>query len=193
MRLVHRHGARLLQRRLCTAGAATVDAAADVEDVKRPFVLSKTELMELPCARFPGRIHVVTDAESEKRVFHHLQGTRTLGFDTESRPTYQKGQERSPVVLVQIATSTEVVLYRVGPVASRPKHAKKANHSTGKQRNACQHSLTAWRSGEWSPPSPYANLVRERYCTASGDFVPNSDLPARAFSNLTRKELQVRA
>ena len=183
-----------LGRRLCTAGAATVDAAADVDaddELSRPFVLSKTDLMELPCVRFPGRIHVVTDAESEKRVFHHLQKTRTLGFDTESRPTYRKGQERTPVTLVQLATDTEVVLYRVGPAASdAKKKTKRRRGKSAKQTNGFQQSLEAMRSGQWSPPPPYANLVRERYCTASGAVVPDDGLAAKAFTTLTRKELQ---
>ena len=54
--------------------------------------INKDELKELPKTVFPGRIHVIqSEAETEKAVAY-LQSQPILGIDSETRPSFTKGQ-----------------------------------------------------------------------------------------------------
>ena len=145
--IVHRPVRSALRRRfLCGASASAtvaevkddvVEAVAPALDANRPFFISKEKMMEMPCSQFPGSIHVVTDEQSESRVFHLLRGAKVLGFDTEMRPTFTKGQARWPVTLIQIATESDVILYRCGPAAtlsSSSGAARRRRHRLAEQR-----------------------------------------------------------
>lgn len=61
--------------------------------------------MQLPILRYEGTIHLnATDLD--------LRHERVIGFDTETRPTFRKGQSHPPA-LVQIATSRAVYLFQL--------------------------------------------------------------------------------
>ena len=40
----------------------------------------------------PANIHIVTDAASAAFAHRHLSQASVLGFDTETKPVFQKGQ-----------------------------------------------------------------------------------------------------
>jgi ribonuclease D len=66
--------------------------------------------MQLPIARYHGPIHLVqteADLRAAQQALHH---ERLIGFDTESRPTFRKGQSHPPA-LVQIAGHSAVYLF----------------------------------------------------------------------------------
>ncbi len=81
--------------------------------------LSKAEINALPVGAFAGRIEVVesTAAAPACAALHAaagLGGRRVLGFDTESRPSFRRG-ERHPIALVQLATAELACLFRIDP------------------------------------------------------------------------------
>lgn len=61
---------------------------------------------------FPGKIHLIkTDAELEA-VSNQLLEAQELGFDTETRPAFKKGESYN-VALLQLATETDAFLIRL--------------------------------------------------------------------------------
>ncbi len=74
--------------------------------------ITKEQIAELPIAVFPGRIIVVqTQAESEKAI-SYLEKFDTIGFDTETRPSFTKGQMRK-IALMQLSTEDTCFLFRL--------------------------------------------------------------------------------
>lgn len=67
-------------------------------------IISKEELASLPLFRYEGPIHLIrTDAE----LVHHITDLRrekVIGFDTETRPSFRRGQNYLPTV-IQMATA----------------------------------------------------------------------------------------
>lgn len=69
-------------------------------------------MKELPKTFFPGRIYVVqSEAEIEKAVAY-LQSKSVLGIDSETRPSFTKGQMHK-VALLQIASEECCFLFRL--------------------------------------------------------------------------------
>lgn len=66
------------------------------------------ELMQLPILHYDGPIHLVTTATELRAIRHE----RVVGLDTETRPTFRKGQSHPPS-LVQIATARAVYLLQL--------------------------------------------------------------------------------
>lgn len=83
------------------------------------LTLSKAAINALPVGGFTGRIEVVESAAAAPAcaALHAgavLGGRRILGFDTESRPSFRRG-ERHPIALVQLATADLACLFRIDP------------------------------------------------------------------------------
>lgn len=74
--------------------------------------ISKEAIEELPLSQFSGVITVVDDASDVDGIVAKLQKERYLGFDTETRPSFKKG-EMNRVSLLQISTSDEAFLFRL--------------------------------------------------------------------------------
>ena len=66
--------------------------------------ISKAEINELPLIFWEGRIEVLDTAESMKEAVTKLMHETHLGFDTETRPTFKKG-EYYPPALIQLGTA----------------------------------------------------------------------------------------
>lgn len=72
----------------------------------------KSQIAALPRVLFEGRIIVVfTEKEAEKAV-EYLMKQSVLGFDTETRPTFKKGNMHM-VALLQVATHDTCFLFRL--------------------------------------------------------------------------------
>ena len=74
--------------------------------------IDKEELKKLPLQAFPGTIHVVDSMAGLKKYLPVLKKEKVLGFDTETRPTFKKGQVNQ-ISLVQIATTFHAFLFRI--------------------------------------------------------------------------------
>ena len=79
----------------------------------------KSDIVALPRAVFDGRIFIInTEAEAEKAVAY-LLGQDILGVDTETRPSFKKGQ-RHNVALLQVSTHDTCFLFRLNLIGMPP-------------------------------------------------------------------------
>lgn len=77
--------------------------------------ISKEELSQLPVAVYPGGIDAVTivDTPAKARAaLRHLNKYDHIGFDTETRPSFQKGVVNK-VALLQLSTGEHCYLFRL--------------------------------------------------------------------------------
>lgn len=74
-----------------------------------PKSISREEIAALPLTRYEGPVRLVSaEAELDDAV-ERLRKERVLGFDTETKPSFKKG-ETHPVALMQIAASDAVYI-----------------------------------------------------------------------------------
>lgn len=69
-----------------------------------PATLSSEQINALPQSQFTGEITVVRDDDALAAAIKAIEGEPLLGFDTESRPSFQRGQN-FPVSIVQLSTA----------------------------------------------------------------------------------------
>lgn len=77
--------------------------------------ISKQELAELPAAHFKGKITVIDDTSLVEEAVERLSASDLLGFDTETRPAFKKGQNHQ-VALLQLSSDTECYLFRLNKI-----------------------------------------------------------------------------
>ena len=77
-----------------------------------PSRIEKTAIMELPLIRYTGSVSLVTTQEELLASVEHLSGEDVLGFDTETKPSFRRGQSH-PVSLLQFAAHNHVYLYQL--------------------------------------------------------------------------------
>jgi ribonuclease D len=79
----------------------------------------KKKIGSLPRVIFPGRkIVVLTEGEAEKAA-DYLLAHDLLGFDTETRPAFKKGQKHK-VALLQVSTRDTCFLFRLNRIGLCP-------------------------------------------------------------------------
>lgn len=77
--------------------------------------IKKEDIALLPTEEFTGRIIVIdTEADTEKAVAY-LNQFDAVGFDTETRPSFKKGQ-RYKISLMQISTDEACFLFRLNRI-----------------------------------------------------------------------------
>ena len=74
--------------------------------------ISKEAINDLPLARWQGPVRVIATAEEARLAAQQCQSEHLLGFDTETRPAFRKGQSFPPSLL-QLATADEVFLFQL--------------------------------------------------------------------------------
>jgi len=75
-------------------------------------VISKEALANLPIRRYEGRVSLVENARELAQAREDLRQERVVGFDTETRPSFRKGETHLPC-LVQAATARGVYLFQL--------------------------------------------------------------------------------
>src|SRR5688572_27407370 len=73
--------------------------------------ISAEELNLLPLKSFEGKVHVITETDKLTKVIKELEKHEVIGFDTETRPSFKKGQLYK-VALIQLAIPHKVYLIR---------------------------------------------------------------------------------
>lgn len=81
--------------------------------------ITKEELFDLPLGSFGGEIVVVESYEALEQACCELQKCNVIGFDTETRPSFQKGT-RHKMALVQLATHDKAFLIRMNKLKLTP-------------------------------------------------------------------------
>lgn len=74
--------------------------------------ISKEQMNELPLYEYKGEVHVIDQQKDVKACIKKLSKHSILGFDTETRPSFKKG-DNHPVALLQLATLDEAFLFRL--------------------------------------------------------------------------------
>lgn len=74
--------------------------------------IPKDQLAEMPPAHFRGRVVIVDTPEKIEAAIARLYAAPIVGFDTETRPNFQKGSRHS-VALMQVSTAEVCYLFRL--------------------------------------------------------------------------------
>ena len=74
--------------------------------------VSREEVNELPVRRYEGAVTLVETPEGLERAWEELRGEAIVGWDTETRPSFRKG-EWHPPALLQAAGARTVHLLRL--------------------------------------------------------------------------------
>jgi ribonuclease D len=67
---------------------------------------------QIPFIQFPGKIHLITSDEQCAQLVEPLLMVEEFGFDTETRPSFKKGEVHT-VSLLQLATDSDAYLFRL--------------------------------------------------------------------------------
>ncbi|MCI5222731.1 MAG: 3'-5' exonuclease domain-containing protein 2 [Candidatus Electrothrix sp. AR4] len=74
--------------------------------------MTKQEINSCPVRKWEGTTHVIRTNEEMMHAVDKLSSEDVLGFDTETRPAFRKGQKYSPTLL-QLAGAGEVFLFQL--------------------------------------------------------------------------------
>jgi ribonuclease D len=74
--------------------------------------IDKQVINEMPRVTFPGRIHIINAVSQVKSAVTILRTSPIVGFDTETRPCFHRG-ERHNVALLQLSTDSDAFLFRL--------------------------------------------------------------------------------
>lgn len=74
--------------------------------------ISKEQVNKMQSVAFPGHIHVVDAVSLVKVAVESLRKAPLVGFDTETRPAFKRG-EHHKIALLQLSTPTDAFLIRL--------------------------------------------------------------------------------
>jgi ribonuclease D len=77
--------------------------------------ITAEEIAEHELSWFKGEIVLVDNLNTFYDAFPRLIGSKLLGFDTETRPTFKKGRKNS-VSLIQLSTGDLACLFRINKI-----------------------------------------------------------------------------
>lgn len=77
--------------------------------------ITKDQIAELPLETFNGEIIIIDKADQVQDAVNRLLMFNTLGFDTETKPAFKRGQTNK-VALMQISTEDECYLFRLNKI-----------------------------------------------------------------------------
>ncbi|RHV94704.1 3'-5' exonuclease [Culturomica massiliensis] len=81
--------------------------------------ITREEIETFPVFAFDGEIRVIENAGEVDEAVVYLSAHSCLGFDTETRPAFHKG-ETYPVSLLQLAAAERVYLFRLNKFGFTP-------------------------------------------------------------------------
>lgn len=77
--------------------------------------ITNEHIQQLPLLAFEGNTNIIEEDDDIEAAVRELKGERLLGFDTEKKPTFLKGQYH-PTALVQLSTLDEAFLFRLNKI-----------------------------------------------------------------------------
>lgn len=81
--------------------------------------INAEELAELPLQQFDGEIVLVETPKMARVAAAYLSGRKIVGFDTETKPSFRKGDNHQ-VALLQLSTNNRAFLIRVNMTGLPP-------------------------------------------------------------------------
>jgi ribonuclease D len=77
--------------------------------------ITKEQIALLPVEEYKGRVIIIETKKDAGRAVEYLSKCEKIGFDTETRPSFTKGQ-RFKIALMQIATENVCFLFRLNKI-----------------------------------------------------------------------------
>jgi ribonuclease D len=77
-----------------------------------PKKISREKILRLPLVSYDGEIMVIDTASGARRAVTELKREKVLGFDSESKPAFQKGEAYNPSI-IQLAGADRVYLFQL--------------------------------------------------------------------------------
>ena len=77
--------------------------------------ITDEKIKELPLERFPGEIIIIDRPEDVDPAINYLRQFDTIGFDTETKPSFRKGKHNN-LSLIQLSTEDKAFLFRVNKI-----------------------------------------------------------------------------
>jgi ribonuclease D len=74
--------------------------------------MTKEEINEFPIRRYDGPVHIIKTEDELLKAVEILKDETILGFDTETRPAFRKGEHYSPALL-QLAGANDAFLFQL--------------------------------------------------------------------------------
>ena len=74
--------------------------------------IKKEDIKEMPKAVFEGPIYVIQSEKEADKAVAYLQAQQILGIDSETRPSFTKGQSHK-VALLQVSSEEDCFLFRL--------------------------------------------------------------------------------
>ena len=74
--------------------------------------ISREDMAALPIRRYEGEVNLVATSQDLERALADLLQESVVGFDTETRPAFKKGETYLPC-LVQAATARRVYIFQL--------------------------------------------------------------------------------
>lgn len=79
------------------------------------LTITKEQIAELPIEMFEGNIHVIDQLKQVPEAVAFLSSQPLLGFDTETKPAFKRGQVNK-VALLQLSTEEDCFLFRLNKI-----------------------------------------------------------------------------
>jgi ribonuclease D len=77
--------------------------------------ITKEDIRNLPLLGFDGSIHVVENSDQLEQAISKLNNESILGFDTEKKPTFRKG-DYNPTAMIQLSSMNDAYLFRLNKI-----------------------------------------------------------------------------
>lgn len=77
--------------------------------------ITKEEISKLAVEEYTGRIIIIDTTSDAEKAISYLSSFNSVGFDTETRPSFKKGQ-RYKISLMQISTEDTCFLFRLNRI-----------------------------------------------------------------------------
>lgn len=137
--------------------------------------ISREEIDQFPIFAFDGEIKVVEDVKEVEEAVKYLGAHFRIGFDTETRPAFRKG-EVYPVSLLQLAVEERVYLFRLNKYGfTSSLRCLLADPRIRKIGVGIRDDLRLLKNRENFVPSAFVDLQ---------DFVENYGIKEKSFSKL---------
>ncbi|MCM1319708.1 MAG: 3'-5' exonuclease domain-containing protein 2 [Muribaculaceae bacterium] len=90
-----------------------------VDQANPTLSITKDELAELPMVQYNAGATIIDSIIHLDSAIEHLRNARIIGFDTETRPSFRKGQSFK-VSLLQLASPERCFLFRLNKLGLHP-------------------------------------------------------------------------
>jgi ribonuclease D len=77
--------------------------------------ISKEEIDALPLKHFDGKIVLIDEDDNIDHAITFLKAQKIIGFDTETKPSFTKGQ-KNKVAILQLSTPEKAFIFRINKI-----------------------------------------------------------------------------